>query len=106
MASFLSSSFKNVPAALTLHSLSETVNFTSLSFFGLVCSFHSLYSSLLFIFNLKILLNFNYFVNCLIIIYPYGKYKIQIFVAAERFYNARSYRRVEVYINEFVFYYS
>ena len=76
MATFLSSSLENVSSALALHSLSEAVYFTSLSFFGLVSSFHTRLSSLYYFFNLKILLNFNCFVNCLIVIYSYRKYKI------------------------------
>lgn len=40
MTTLIASSFQNVSAAFRLHSFSETVYLASLSFFGLVCSFH------------------------------------------------------------------
>ena len=44
LSSFISSSFQNVSAAFRRHSLSESVYFASLSLFGLIRSFHCLFS--------------------------------------------------------------
>lgn len=40
LSALVSSSFKYLSACVRSHSLSETVNFASLSFFGLISSLH------------------------------------------------------------------
>ncbi len=47
MSALVSATFDNVSAAGGLHTLTESVNFTALSFFGLIGTFH-FYTPLLF----------------------------------------------------------
>ena len=44
MATFIAAAFKDVSSRTRLHSFSETVNFTSLSLFGLISLFHIFFS--------------------------------------------------------------
>lgn len=44
MTTFVAATFQHVPAGFGSHSLSEPVNFASLSFFGLVSLFHLRFS--------------------------------------------------------------
>ena len=63
MTTFVATAFNNVSARFTLHSLSESVNFASLSLFGLISLFHNIFSYDRLIIFFNILYINNDFVN-------------------------------------------
>lgn len=87
MTTFVAASFQNVPAALGLHSLSETVYFASLSFFGLICSFHDFFRPLSVVLRFFIIIKFSFFVN-LLSVNSHRQHQIEKIVAVYGLYDA------------------
>ena len=69
MTTFVAATLYNVPAGLRLHSFSESVNFASLSLFGLISLFHFIFSYNRLIIFFNILYINNVFVNLFIKVY-------------------------------------